>query len=80
VLKQSQYAPLPMEEQVAILFAATRGFLDEVPVNKVRAFEQRFLEYLREKHPGVLAGIRSLGTLPEPGILEAILTEFKKEF
>jgi len=79
-LKQQQYAPMPVEEQVMILFAATRGFLDDVPVGRVREFERRFLEWLRANKPDILAGIRNLGTLSEPETLNAVVTAFKKTF
>ena len=51
VLKQQQYAPLPVEEQVMILYAATRGFMDDVPVSRVRDFEAKFLDWLRANSP-----------------------------
>ena len=79
-LKQQQYAPMAVEEQVMILFAATRGFLDDIPVGRVREFEKRFLEWLQANKPDILAGIRSLGTLSEPETLNAAVTAFKKTF
>jgi F-type H+/Na+-transporting ATPase subunit alpha len=57
VLKQGQYQPYPVEEQVAILWAATNGFLDDVPVDDVRAFETEFLQNLRTAHPQLLQQI-----------------------
>ena len=51
VLKQGQYVPMPVEEQVAMIFAAGRGPLDEVPVERVREFEEKFLAFLRQSHP-----------------------------
>ena len=79
-LKQQQYSPLPVEEQVMVLYAATRGFLDDVPVARVKEFETRFLDWLKEKKPEILAGVRNLGTLSEPEVLSAAITEFKKAF
>jgi len=79
-LKQQQYAPMAVEEQVMILFAATRGFLDDIPVGRVREFEKRFLEWLHANKPDILAGIRNLGTLSEPETLNAAVTAFKKAF
>ncbi len=79
-LKQQQYSPMPVEEQVMVLFAATRGFLDDIPVARVKEFEQRFLEYLRGSKPEILAGIRNLGTLSEAETLNAVVTAFKKQF
>ncbi len=57
VLKQPQYQPIPVEEQVAILFAGTRGHLDEVPVAKIRAFEKDFLAFLRDRKRALLDAI-----------------------
>lgn len=59
ILKQDQYSPVPVEEQVAIITASTRGFLDKVPVNKVRQFEKDFLALLRTSHRAVLDNFRS---------------------
>jgi F-type H+-transporting ATPase subunit alpha len=79
-LKQQQYAPMPVEEQVMVLFAATRGFLDDVPVGRVKEFEQKFLAWLRARQPEILAGIRNVGTLSEPEVLNAAVAAFKKSF
>ncbi|MBX2964761.1 MAG: F0F1 ATP synthase subunit alpha [Cyclobacteriaceae bacterium] len=59
VLKQDQYAPVPVEEQVAIITASTRGFIDRVPVNKVREFEADFLALMRSAHQPVLDNLRA---------------------
>jgi F-type H+-transporting ATPase subunit alpha len=58
LLKQSQYAPFPLEDQVVSLWAGTRGKLDDVPVEDVRRFEREFLDYLRHEQAGILDGIR----------------------
>ncbi|MDV3309995.1 MAG: F0F1 ATP synthase subunit alpha [Cyclobacteriaceae bacterium] len=59
ILKQDQYSPVPVEEQVAIIAASTRGFIDSVPVNKVRDFEKNFLEIMRAQHRDVLDNLRA---------------------
>jgi len=59
ILKQGQYAPLPFEEQVAVIYAVTNGFLDAIDTGKVRAWEKGFLEYLRAQFPQVLDAMRS---------------------
>ena len=59
ILKQDQYAPVPVEEQVAIITASTRGFMDKVPVVKVRQFEKEFLDLMRATHRGVLNNLRA---------------------
>ncbi|NLG68354.1 MAG: F0F1 ATP synthase subunit alpha [Firmicutes bacterium] len=58
VLKQGQYQPMPVEEQVAIIFAGVNGLLDDMPVEQVQPFEQQFLQYLRTQRPQVLEAIR----------------------
>jgi F-type H+/Na+-transporting ATPase subunit alpha len=80
VLKQPQFSPMPVEEQVIALYAATRGFIDDVPVARVREFEKRLLEYLKASKPEILTGIRTLGTLSEPEVLSEAITAFKKTF
>jgi F-type H+-transporting ATPase subunit alpha len=59
VLKQDQYAPVPVEEQVAIITASTRGYMDKVPVNNVRQFEKEFLDLMRASHRSVLDNLRA---------------------
>ncbi len=54
ILKQGQYAPIPVEKQVAIIYCGTMGLLKDVPVNKVKSFEIEYLEYLDLKHRDVL--------------------------
>ncbi|MCB9868265.1 MAG: F0F1 ATP synthase subunit alpha [Planctomycetes bacterium] len=58
VLKQGQYVPVPVEEQVAIIYAATSGALDRVPVARIKEFEDAFLANLRSSHPQLLEKIR----------------------
>ncbi|MFT5144848.1 MAG: F-type H+-transporting ATPase subunit alpha [Rhodothermales bacterium] len=61
ILKQGLYAPVPVEEQVAIIYVATKGLLDAIPADGVKEFEADFLERLRLKHSDVLAGIKDSG-------------------
>ena len=65
VLKQGQYQPVAVEEQVAILYVATEGLLDAVPVAGVRQFERDFIDTLRARHADVLDGIRLSGVLSD---------------
>jgi len=58
ILKQGQYAPVPVEKQVAIIYCGTMGLLKDVPVNKVKSFEADFLEYLELRHRDVLDNLR----------------------
>ena len=59
VLKQPQYSPMPVEEQVAIIFCGTNGLLQKVALDKVRMFEKEYLFSLRSQHPDILANLRA---------------------
>jgi F-type H+-transporting ATPase subunit alpha len=59
ILKQDQYSPVSVEEQVAIITASTRGFMDNVPVANVKEFEKDFIQLLRTSHKGVLDNLRA---------------------
>ncbi len=65
VLKQGQYDPMPVEHQVAIIYAATQGLLDDVPVNRVKDFENDFHERLKLQHAEALASIRETGVMSD---------------
>ncbi len=80
LLKQAQNAPLPVEEQVMVIYAGSNGWVDDVPVSEVRRFEAELLENLRANHPELLETIRTKGTLPDEAELKAALTEFKNSF
>lgn len=59
ILKQGQYSPMKVEEQVAIIYLGSKGLLGDVPVNKVREFQDQFLSVLRNSHQDVLDGLRA---------------------
>ena len=63
LLKQPQFSPLKMEEQVCVIYAGVNGYLDKLPIDKVRPFEDGLLAFLRAKNPDILAAIRSSGDL-----------------
>ena len=67
VLKQGQYEPVPVEEQIAIIYVAGQGLIDAVPVARVREFEKEFREALRLKHADALASVRQTGQLTPEG-------------
>jgi F-type H+-transporting ATPase subunit alpha len=58
ILKQGQYAPIPVEKQVAIIYCGTMGLLKDVPVNKVKSFESEYIEFLELKHRNILDNLR----------------------
>ncbi|MBS3977428.1 MAG: F0F1 ATP synthase subunit alpha [Syntrophomonadaceae bacterium] len=82
ILKQDQYRPMAVEEQVIVIYAAVNGYLDDVPVSKARTFETEFLQFARNSHPGLLQEIREQKQLTEEMIsrLQQILAEFKQMF
>jgi F-type H+-transporting ATPase subunit alpha len=82
ILKQPQYQPVAVEKQVAIIYAATKGFLDAVPVEDVRRYEEDLYRFLETRHPGVLTGIAEKKILDDDvkGALEGALKEFGQQF
>ncbi|MBV9096074.1 MAG: F0F1 ATP synthase subunit alpha [Streptosporangiaceae bacterium] len=83
LLKQPQYQPFPVEEQVVSIWAGTSGYLDDVPVEDVRRFESDFLDYLkRQRDGGILQAIRETLELPEETVtaLKDAIEDFRKGF
>ncbi|MEU8073531.1 MULTISPECIES: F0F1 ATP synthase subunit alpha [unclassified Micromonospora] len=81
LLKQPNYSPYPVQEQVVSVWAGTEGKLDDVPVGEVRRFESEFLQYLRHKHEGVLASIADHKWGDDIiSSLDSAITEFKQLF
>jgi F-type H+-transporting ATPase subunit alpha len=73
---------VPVERQVAIIYAVTNGHLDDVPVGHIRQWERDFLDYLEASHPAVLTDIRTKKALDDDitGRLKAAITAFKPLF
>src|SRR6266581_2352996 len=82
LLKQPQYQPYPVEEQVVSIWAGGSGYLDDVPIEDIGRFETEFLEYLRRQHAGILQTIRESGILAEDTVtaLKDAIEEFRKVF
>src|ERR1700758_1440085 len=82
LLKQPQFSPLKMEEQVCVIWSGTNGYLDPLPVNKVRGFEDGLLSLLRGKHADLLNTIRDSRDLSDDtaGKLKAVVEGFAKSF
>ena len=82
VLKQNQYVPMTVEKQVAIIFAAGKGLLDDIETNKVREFESAVLEHLENSHGDLLASINKSGEVSDDVAkkLEKGISDFKKGF
>jgi len=79
LFKQNQYNPIPVEEQVGVLWAMQNGYLDSVPVEKVKEFQNKLQEYLRTRKESLLATISAKGALDKDieADLKAALDEFK---
>ncbi|HEY6362980.1 MAG TPA: F0F1 ATP synthase subunit alpha [Vicinamibacterales bacterium] len=82
ILKQPQYQPLAVDRQVAIIYAATKGFIDAVPIEEVQRYEQELYRFLESRHPGVLTGIAERKILDDEikAGLEPALKEFTQQF
>jgi F-type H+-transporting ATPase subunit alpha len=82
LLKQPQFSPLKVEEQVVVIFAGTSGFLDPLPVGKVREFETGLLALMRSEHKAVLDAIREKGEVTDAirDELKGILDRYAKNF
>jgi F-type H+-transporting ATPase subunit alpha len=82
LLKQPQYRPFPVEEQVVSIWAGSNGYLDDVPVDDISRFETDFLDYLRRSHAGILQTIRESLALTEDTVtaLKDAVEEFRKGF
>jgi F-type H+-transporting ATPase subunit alpha len=82
LLKQPQFSPLKMEEQVVAIFAGVNGYLDPLPVDRVRAFEEGLLGLMRTQQEGILAAIRDSRDLDDATAarLKAAVDDYAKTF
>jgi F-type H+-transporting ATPase subunit alpha len=80
VLKQPQYRPVPVAEQVLSIYAVSNGFMDRVAVERISEFEHGLAEYLRTRHAGLIDHIVGKGTLPEKAALDAAIGEYLERF
>jgi F-type H+-transporting ATPase subunit alpha len=82
LLKQAQYQPMPVEEQVISIYAGVNGYLDKVAINKIGAFEDQLLTEVRSKHGEILTAIRDSGDLSSETVekLKGVLDAFSKTF
>jgi F-type H+/Na+-transporting ATPase subunit alpha len=82
LLKQPQYSPFPVEEQVVSIWAGTTGQLDDVPVEDIRRFEDQFLDYLRRHQAGLLTAIRETKVLTDDNVttLQESIASFRRGF
>ncbi len=82
VLKQGQYIPMVVEEQVVVIYVATNGFVDDLEVEKIGKFEEEFVKFMRAGKAGILKEIREKGAMSDALLeqLKAAILEFKKTF
>jgi len=82
LLKQGQYVPMPVEEQVVVLYAGVNGFLDQLPVESITEFEKEYLYFMRNEHPEILQEIREKKELSEELMerMNKVIKEFTDEF
>ena len=81
ILKQGQFAPVPVEKQVAIIYAGVRGLFRNVPVDKVKEFEAEYLQQLEQRHPEVLKALKEGKYTDElTGVLEKVATELAGKY
>ncbi len=82
ILKQPQYQPLPMEKQVTILYAGTRGLLDDLPVDTLQDFERELYEYVEAKHSYIFEELKEKEAIGDDldKKMKAAIEDFKKEF
>src|SRR5262245_33497960 len=82
LLKQPQYEPLPVERQIAIIFAGTNGYLDSIPISEVRGYETELYAFLETRHPEVFRGIAEKKQLDDQlkAGLKSAVEEFTRDF
>ena len=80
VLKQGQNNPLPVEHQVLIIFALTKGYLDDIPVQDINRFEEEFNHWAESNATELLNEIRETGALPDADKFDSAIKKFKKGF
>ena len=82
LLKQKQYVPLPFQDQVVLIYAGTRGFLDKLPISDVGKFLDGLLAYTKNNHAALLDTIKKEGALSGPtnDAVKAMMTKYTAEF
>jgi F-type H+-transporting ATPase subunit alpha len=80
LLKQPLNSPMPVQEQVVVLYAGTRGFLDPVPVSDVKKYEGELLDWFRVRHADILDAIRDTGDIADEAAFEAAIKAFGDQF
>ena len=82
ILKQNQYVPMGVGQQIAIIFAASKGYLDDIAVEKIGVFEKALIEHIEDSANDILGSITKEGKISEKNekLLEDFIINFKKGF
>lgn len=80
ILKQGQYVPMNVEEQVVIIFAGTQGHCDRIPLERMKEFEGSYLKHMKESHQDILSDIKETGKLNDPDKINKITADFVMDF
>jgi len=80
LLKQAQYKPMPVEKQIISIYAATKGFMDKIPVAQVREFEEKLLDYIEKTHNEFYTTIRDTKALPDEAKLNTVIQDYVNSF
>jgi F-type H+-transporting ATPase subunit alpha len=80
ILKQGQYEPMDVADQVAIIYAGTQGLIDKVPVNMVKDFEVKFLKHLKDSHSHIITQIHETRELKDVDAMNKIIAEFVDKY
>ena len=82
ILKQKQYSPMTVEDQVLIIFAATKGYLDEIPVSQVGRYQSDFIQEVENMHPDIIKSIADTKDLTKENTekMESVLKDFTERF
>jgi F-type H+-transporting ATPase subunit alpha len=82
LLKQAQYQPMAVENQVLIIYAGSKGYVDHLPIASLARYESELVDFFASKHADVMTSLRELGKLTDDVVagLEAGLTQFNEGF
>ncbi len=82
ILKQDQYKPLSVEDQVVIIFSATRGYMDQVDLSNIKEFEEKLLLFIKRSAPEIMEAIRTQGNLTDEEFekMESVIKTFRDEY
>ncbi|MCL1864701.1 MAG: F0F1 ATP synthase subunit alpha [Spirochaetes bacterium] len=80
ILKQGQYEPMDVAEQVSIIYAGTQGLVDKVPVDKIKDFEEKFIKHLRSSHSNIIKEIHETKEIKDADAMSKIVAEFVDKY